>query len=545
MRFFTRRYVFAAGIFIMLFLAFAQGYKTTHDLDWPCDIDFDRDMSFIQGTLDGHFGKDPSYLGEYLWYSPLLFSIETVIVKTTGLPPNIVVTRAGIYLNYLAPVAFVIMVFMLFGFETAIASLLSFLFLASGNILGWGAATYSPWLYPVCFVQFLFYLNIIFLYKAVSTQRYIWFILLGSFAGLSFLGHVAPAVIIFLMTIMIQISTVFNAIRNGNQKIIKKYLFQSLILLVTFLIVASPILIVIYGRYRMHYINRAPFEYVGSIFTIKSFGELVKANINLALLVSLAGMYWFYKNFENLIIRNIISSWLLVCLFMYGYSTLIPLLHSRLHIFLPVTVPSFHYFFYLKALESVFFGIGLVWLLKSTVRRLSKWITANSLENPVDGVCHIIWVTLILVFSLVYYPVYIRRNDFIDLRELALQKEADKPKLEVYYYLKDHISPDKVILCELGQSMFPVMASGRKMVSTTFTFSNPFVDFEQREKDRNKMLSYLVTGQPGSDKQLFTKYQVSYILLSCSQAQKLLSGLDLKNEPVFRNKSFILLSVAE
>jgi hypothetical protein len=545
MRFLTRKYVFTAGIFIMLLMAFAQGYKTTHDLHWAYDIDFDRDISFIQGNLDGHPGKDPSYLGEYSWYSPLLFSIETIIVKTTGLPPNIVVTRAGIYLNCLAPVAFVVMVFILFGLETAIASLLSFLFLASGNILGWGAATYSPWLYPVCFVQFLFYLNIIFLYKAISTQRYIWFILLGSFTGLTFLGHVAPAVIIFLMTMMIQVNTVFNAIRNRNQKIVKKYPFQSLIFLATFLIVASPILIVIYGRYKMHYINRAPFEYVGSIFTVKSFGELIKANINLTLLISLAGVYWFYKNYENRIIRNIISSWLLVCLFMYSYSTLVPLLHNRFNIFLPVTVPSFHYFFYLKALESVFFGMGLVWILKSTVHWLSKRITANSMENPIDRVGHIVWVTLILVFSLVYYPVYSRRSDFIDLRELALHKEADKTRLEVYYYLKDHISPDKVILCELDQSMFPVMASGRKMVSTTFTFSNPFVDFEQREKDRNSMLSYLITGQPGSDKQLFTKYHVSYILLSSSQAPKLMPGLGLKNELVFRNESFILLSVTE
>jgi hypothetical protein len=545
MRFLTRKYVFTAGIFIMLLMAFAQGYKTTHDLHWAYDIDFDRDMSFIQGTLDGHFGKDPSYLGEYLWYSPLLFSIETIIVKTTGLPPNIVVTRAGIYLNCLAPVTFVVMVLILFGLETAIASLLSFLFLASGNILGWGAATYSPWLYPVCFVQFLFYLNIIFLYKAISTQRYIWFIILGSFTGLSFLGHVAPAVIIFLMTIMIQVNNVFYAIRNGDQKIIKKYLFQSLIFFATFLAAASPILIVIYSRYRMHYINRAPFEYVGSIFTVKSFGELIKANINLTLLISLAGVYWFYKNYESRIIRNIISSWLLVCLFMYSYSTLVPLLHNRFNIFLPVTVPSFHYFFYLKALESVFFGMGLVWILKSTVHWLSKRITANSVENPIDRVGHIVWVTLILVFSLVYYPVYSRRSDFIDLRELALRKEADKPRLEVYYYLKDHISPDKVILCELGESMFPVMASGRKMVSTTFTFSNPFVDFEQREKDRNSMLSYLITGQPGSDKQLFTKYHVSYILLSSSLAPRLMPGLGLKNELVFRNESFILLSVTE
>ena len=89
------------------------------------------------------------------------------------------------------------------------------------------------------------------------------------------------------------------------------------------------------------------------------------------------------------------------------------------------------------------------------------------------------------------------------------------------------------------------MASGRKMVSTTFTFSNPFVDFEQREKDRNRMLSYLATGLPGSDKQLFTKYQVSYILLSSSEAQKLMPDLGFKSRLVFENKSFTLFSITE
>jgi hypothetical protein len=294
----------------------------------------------------------------------------------------------------------------------------------------------------------------------------------------------------------------------------------------------------------MHYINRAPFEYVGFIFTVKSFGDLIKANVNLTFFISLAGIYWFYRYVQNRILRNIISSWLLVCLFMYCYSTLVPLLHHRLHIDLPVTVPSFHYFFYLKALESVFFGMGLVYLLPSAVRWLSERMSSQKTNYSLKRIGPFIWVTLIILFSLAYYPIYSKRSDFTYLRELALQRESEKTKLEVYYFIKDHISPDKVILCELGQSMFPVMASGRKMVATTFTFSNPFVDFDQREKDRDEMLSYLVTGKSESDKQLFAKYQVSYILLSSSQFRKLLPDLAHNCKLVFRNGSFCLLSIS-
>jgi hypothetical protein len=543
-RVFGRRYVFLLGILILLLMAFAQGYKTTHDLHWAYDMDFDRDMSFIQGNLDGHFGKDPNYLHEYLWYSPLLFSIESLIVRMTGLPANVVVTQAGVYLNALAPVAFLLMSLVLFGFEIALASLLSFLFLASGNILGWGAATYSPWLYPVCFVQFLFYLNIIFLYKALLTQRYIWFLLLGIFAGITFLGHVAPAIIIILMISTIQAQNLFKAWFEKNRVGIQRYFIQSAVLAVPFLVTASPILFVILGRYKMHYLHRAPFEFVFGIFSVKSYMELIKANVNIVFVISVAGLYWFYKNFQYRLIRIIIFRWLVVCIFMYVYSTITPIVSNRIHINLPVTVPSFHYFFYLKVLESIFFGFGLCWMLRPLVRWLSKRIGYLArIKNP-ERFGHVILVLLILFIAIGYYPVYKSREDFVYLRKMAIQKEGDKDKLEVYNYIKGHIPSEKVILCELGQSMFPVMASGRKMVSTVFTFSNPFVDYEEREKDRNTMLAYLTTGLPVSDKKLFNKYQVSYILLSISQADKMKTDLGLRSELIFRNKSYILLAVA-
>ena len=87
------------AIIILLAIAFFQCYRTTYDLHWAYDTDFSRDMAFIQNSLDGHFGKDPNYMGEYLWYNPLLFSIETAIVRISGLPINVVVTQAGAYLN--------------------------------------------------------------------------------------------------------------------------------------------------------------------------------------------------------------------------------------------------------------------------------------------------------------------------------------------------------------------------------------------------------------------------------------------------------------
>jgi hypothetical protein len=94
----------------------------------------------------------------------------------------------------------------------------------------------------------------------------------------------------------------------------------------------------------MHYINRAPFEYVGSIFTIKSVGQLIKANINLALIDFLAGVYWFINTLKtgSFATSSVVGYWF-ACLCMV-IRPLNPLLHNRLHIFLPVTVLLFTIF---------------------------------------------------------------------------------------------------------------------------------------------------------------------------------------------------------
>src|SRR5882724_11528206 len=258
--------VFRAAIIVMLLMAFVQCYKTTYDLHWAADPDFDRDIAFVQGTLDGHFGRDPNYKGEYLWYNPLLFSIETVIVKISGLPISDVVTRSGPYLNILCPIFFVLMVISLFDFKVASAALLSYLFFATGNIFAWGAATYSPWLYPDCFVQILFYLNIIVCYKAFSKQSVFWFSILGITTGLNFLGHTAPAILSILILIYIQGENIIRTIKEKDFHLLRKYFIQSLATFMLFLLVASPLLYFVAGKYNLHYVNRATFEYAEGIF---------------------------------------------------------------------------------------------------------------------------------------------------------------------------------------------------------------------------------------------------------------------------------------
>ncbi len=536
---------FIAAIILMMLIAFIQGFITTHDLYWAADPDFDRDIAFAQGALEGHFGKDPSYAGEYLWYNPLLFSMEAFIAKVSGLPINLVVTRAGAYLNLLGPISFVVMVSILFNIRIALASLLSYLFFATGNILGWGAATYSPWLYPVCFMQFVFYLNILLTYKAFKEQDIVGFLLLGLGIGLSFLGHTAPTVLIILLLIYIQGDNIRKAFKEKDYASVRKYFMQGGVTFISFVVAAFPILYYVFGKYRLQLINRATFEYSEGIFIWNNVVGMIKSNVSISFFIAIYGFIWFYRNFQNALIRKIILGWFFISIGMYVYSTIVAGLDSKFKIHLPGTVPSFHYFFYLKALQSVFFGFGFLQITRPLIAWISGLIKSKKPNANLVQYSSALFIGLVLICAILYFPFYKNRQDFVALRENALIKAADKGKLDVYHFIVKNISNDKVILCDKDPSLFPVMPTGRKMVSTAYTFSNPYLSFDKRESDRLKMLSYLQTGAPQEAASLFEQYHVNYVLVSNDELNKYVNISALSGQPVYKNSEYTIFEITQ
>ncbi|MDB4923100.1 hypothetical protein [Mucilaginibacter sp.] len=523
---------------VMILAAFVQCYRTIHDLHWASEPDFDRDIAYIRTTLNGHYGQDANYTGQYMWYNPLLFLTETLIVKLTSLPINIVVARAGAFLNVLGPIAFFIMVLKLFDFKTALAALLSFLFLATGNLPCWGAATYSPWLISDSFVQFLFYINVIFCYQAYSTQQMRWFLLLGASIGITFLGHSAPTILIILILVSLQAQKIIAAIRQKEYKTIKTYLLQGIVTVIPFLICASPFLYFVWGKYNFHFVNRAILECAPGIFERKDSGALLKANITFSLLIAVIGVIWFYKKQTNTLIRQIIFSWLMITVFMYLYESVVPTLDRLNIIHLPDTIPAFHYFFYLKALQSIFFAFGFIFLFQLII----NWIVANNKKkfNPV--LSNNLFICAVLLYTIVYFPIYSKRVDFSEARQESIAKGHETDKIEIYDFIIKNVPLNNVVLCEHGLSLFPVMPTGIKMVSVETYFSNPYISYTQRENDRDTMLSYLSSTTPASAIKLFSDYKVSMILLTNRDYAKYKSPAFANDKVIFKNDSFTLIS---
>ncbi|ASU35118.1 hypothetical protein [Mucilaginibacter xinganensis] len=519
---------------IMILAAFVQCYRTVHDLHWANEPDFDRDIAYIRTTLNGHYGQDANYAGQYMWYNPLLFLTETLIVKLTGLPINIVVARAGAFLNIISPLAFFIMVSKLFDIKTALAALLSFLFLATGNLPCWGAATYSPWLISDSFVQFLFYINVIFCYKAFSTQQIRWFVLLGASIGITFLGHSAPAILIILILISLQLQKIIKAIRQKEYQSIKTYLLQGIVAAIPFLLCASPFLYFVWGKYHFHFVNRAILECAPGIFERKSSVTMLKTNITFSLLIAIIGGIWFYKKQDNKLIRQIIFSWLIITIFMYVYESVVPTLDRLNIIHLPDTIPAFHYFFYLKSLQSIFFAFGFIYLFQiliTSIPALSKLKSSNNL-----------FIAAVLLYGMVYFPIYINRTDFKESRAESIAKGNEKDKIEIYNFIEKNIPLNNVLLCEHDLSLFPVMPTAIKMVSVETYFSNPYLSYDQRESDRNTMLNYLGSGSPASAVELFNAYKVRIVLLTNRDYAKLKTPAFASNKVLFKNGSYTLMS---
>jgi hypothetical protein len=446
---------------IMLLVAFIQCFKTVHDLHWANEPDFDRDIAYIRATLTGHYGQDPNIAGQYMWYNPIIFLLETFSVKLSGAPINVVVARVGAFINIINPIVFFIVMIKLFDYKIALASLLAFVFVMSGNLPCWGSPTYSPWMISDTTVQFLFYLSMFCCYKAFTSQSMIWFVILGAVTGITFLGHSAPVFVIILILVSMQAQKVVIAVKTKQYTLIKTYLLQGAVAAIPFILFASPFLYFVYGKYHLHFINHTILECAPGIFARKETLTLLKQNVTFALLISLIGFVWFYLKFENKVLRTIIWNWLIITLVMYIYESAVPTVDKIIHRSLPDTIPAFHYFFYLKAVECIFFGFGLVFLFDFSVawiaKRLNKSFSASAKTN--------LLIASVLIYALVYFPVYHNRYDFSELREQAIEKGNEKDKIAVYDFITKNVPLDHVLLCPHGLSLFPVMPTAIKMVS--------------------------------------------------------------------------------
>jgi hypothetical protein len=505
----------AAIIFLIVIIgaAFAVGFKITRNLEWPPDSDHYRDIASAQTMADGDLTADNVYADKRLWYNPLVPALVALINKVSGIAIPTLYSRAGAYLNLLAPISFSIMVWSLFGRRTAIIATIAFLFLINAHFRSLALATYSPWLFPVTFMQSFFYFSIALLFYIVKNQKGIpFYFLLGALTGITFLGHLAPTL---LFAVIVTMMLALGLRTTPNTGSINKFGAFA----VGAMLFSLPLIYFLVVVYRLRVLNYAPSIWLGSF----SPSALIVENLNVALLIAAVGLFALYQQKNFKLTKSIITLWIISASVLLVYSLVVTYLARKQMAYLPALVPWFHFYFYLKAAETVLFGYGFLKLFE---------LLKRAVKSPKFLEFEVVPVLIAIVAAVILFPSYINRVDLMPARKYAIIRGQKSDEIAAYHWIRKNTKKNDVFLATDNYSLFVINPAGRKTVCTKKEFSNPFVDFKKRDADRNQMFEDLRQNHFFEFQNLAAGYSLDYVI---SSDQPVIQGL-LKNHDF--NKAF-------
>ncbi len=480
-------------------LAFLNARTVTRDLTWPAfDVQY-REMAGAQTLLDGDPWGDPAYRGESFWYNPMSRWILAASARVTDVSIPIVTVRIGPFINLLAPIAFYLLALAWLAPWSALAALSAFLFLSGNAFRFTDAATYAPWFAPEAYGQGLFYLALLSAHRTSGpTPVRAGASVLGALLGLVFLVHTAPALILGGVLVA-GVGLEVSATRRAGPA-----LRRFAVVIAVAIVASAPIGVSVIGRYRAQIVNAFPSASPNPIF-----GSLIDLAVKLALATPLVVAL---VAFSVRVVRRasalprVLNAWLIATAATFIWVGL-DLVAARTGFALGprLPVPGFHFVFYALALASLGFGVAVGDLTAWGARRLAS----SRFAVPQAALV----VALLGVVLGAAAPRYLRRPDVTDLRKEAHALQSAMPA-GLYAWVRSSTAPEDVFLCTDAESLFVISPAGRKVVATNRYFSNPFVDWESRDKDRDAMFAALAGGDLSALTPLASKYGVRWIVVA-------------------------------
>jgi hypothetical protein len=483
----------------------SRGIQTTADLNWPSDPDHMRDIAHAQTIQDGSFTADAAYLGERVWYNPLVPTLLAALSSVLDVPINVLHTRGGAYLNLAAPIAFYAMAVALLGAPSALAALYAFLMLSREP--SWLTATYSPWLFTANFVQALFYTGVLAYLRAYRRCDWTSHVITGVVLGLTFLGHTAPAL---LLGAMIGTATIYRIVREADER--RRPLWHLLVVITIAAGIAAPLLLSIVGHYQLRVKNPVPSSWLDDSLQLDRWRSLLVANlarpvVNALIVIAVARLLMAPPRRAGT--RLLITAWIgasATLLLWTAYAPQVPATS-----WIPGIVPAHHFLVYVRASEALLFGHG-VWICASLAARFvlaQAWVGNWAKPPQVARWLAIIAVALLVLWS---RPSQDKQYDFSTLRPASLQTYRDAEARQVFAWLRNHSEPSAVFLTAENSGLSMISVAGRKAISLPRFFSNPYVDYESRSEARRQMWESLEAGDCAAFHNVARHYHVSHVL---------------------------------
>lgn len=448
---------FAAAVLIALALSVALGVVS--GLSWPYDGDHFRDIAQAQTVLNGHPLSDPYYAGEWVWYNPLVSWLVAFMALAAGVPAWVAHVQYGPWLNLLGPVAFYVLGVRVAGRQAALIALGLLLFVNCGTDPSLTCATYSPWLFVATFAQGLGFLGLLAIDEARRRGTDLAALGAGALAGLAFLAHTAPALIL------------------GGVALVMLRPRHLLLAGAAAALVASPFLMSIAGHYHLHVVNDAGVAWAWAPTTR---GGIVSGLGSHALLLlgGVAGAF--------LVRSRVAYAWTGAALLFMAYGLL------REGTSLPAFVPTFHFWRYAMAAATLFAGAALAWPLQ----RLPARVAAVAL--PVVLLAGAVW----------WLPTYRNRFDFVYGRGVAADRRTDLN--DTAAFLRKSVPYDSVVLGSRGLTLEVIAPSGHRVVGVNANWSNPYLPAAPRIAARDAMLADIAAGRTDAFDAAADEYGVTH-----------------------------------
>jgi hypothetical protein len=513
---------------LLLIVALIPGVFATADLTWPYGLDHFRDIGIAQTIQDGGWTgwrDDPFYAGEAAWYNPLIPAIVALTATMVQAPIPETFTRLGAAINLLPGVLFFLCARRLIGPAAALPALTAWLFLPHSPP-AWGAAMYTPWLFPATAAHALFYGGILAWLRALERPSLSRLSIAGAILGLTLLAHTAPALV---LTGMIVATALLTPARlsplaaqgsAGRAKAISVSCAAAAI-------VASPFLLPLALRYGFHIVNRLPDSWIDERLSFANLAQrLMKASTWPTTLLTVIGAIDLLRRdsatapqariglerpapakihrvsgVAMTLPAMIMVAWGIVALALFITSTLGQ--SSRL---LPVVVSPFHFYFLLRALACLAFGAGFM-VMSGT---LARWWSRQSGAGEVSAAGVALVVTALLSAAL--YPDYLDREAFTSARRRALEWQSGDDR-RAREWIRANTPATAIFAADDDDALRIVGAAGRKVMCMDAYFSNPYIDRAPRAAARDALFAALVAGKRDKFLEIAKSYRVTHIVI--------------------------------
>jgi hypothetical protein len=525
----------------MLVLALLPGLWSVAGITQSAVVDLHRDAAFVRALMQGHHGQDPTYLEGALWYPPFITWCEALVAWATGLPVPEAIVKMGPWFNLLAPAAFFVMTWYFLGPVRAVACTAVFLFFTGGQEPGWAVPGYSPRMIPASASQWLFYLELILLHRAIRSQRAGPSLAAGVGAGITFLSHPAPAMLAVLLFAGFRLHALALALRRRDRTAVRKLLWCSMEAGAAFLVATLPLTWYLFSN-GAQVQNRDGSLYTYYALTLRGDRIFLYHNLGIFLLFALWGLWQVLRQpmgagreSEG---KRLFIAWFVVSVALFFYTYGVAALNSNFGIRLPTLVPTFHFYFYAKGALTVFAGLAAWALFAWAWRHMEK--RGRHVHAGTSGQALVFFV-LVALATVLHYPSYATRRDVAVVRQRNLAFQEDKDGLAASVWIGRALPWEAVVLCDEPISIWPMLPTARHVVATTSTMGNPYLDKEARQT-ANAMLFQAMRQPVAGTEEVLDRYRVSHLLVHPQELEHMPLARRWFPHEVYRNGGYILLA---